>query len=128
MCGLALLSSLGVKAQTISWVIQPQYTSIEPYSEQLYKVKSGYQSGLIDKEGQLVVPVTADSITTMRNGHALSLKYTTDGRFKLIGITGTNGKSSLSNFLKQSLLLCNFKVKNVDCVNEPAFTCQRACV
>lgn len=86
MCGLVLLSSLGVKAQTVSWVIQPQYTSIEPYSDQLYKVKSGYQFGLIDKDGQLVVPVMADSITVMRNGHALSLKYTTDGRFKLIGI------------------------------------------
>ena len=39
-------------------------------------------------------------------------------RFKLIGITGTNGKSSLSNFLKQSLLLCNFKVKNMVCLKE----------
>lgn len=86
MSGLALLNCLGVNAQTVSWVIQPQYSSIESYSDQLYKVKSGYQSGLIDKNGQLVVPITADSITSMRNGHALALKYTTDGRFKLMGI------------------------------------------
>ena len=33
--------------------------------------------------------------------------------FKLIGVTGTNGKSSLSNFLKQCLLLNHFRVKNV---------------
>ena len=44
--------------------------------------------------------------------------YKFERKFKLIGITGTNGKSSLSNFLKQSLLLNNNKVKNVVCVKE----------
>lgn len=84
--GLAILSSLSVKAQTAHWVIRPQYSSISTYSDQLYKVKSGYMTGLMDKSGKLVVPVTADSITDMRNGHALALKYTSEGRFKLMGI------------------------------------------
>lgn len=38
--------------------------------------------------------------------------------FRLIGITGTNGKSTLSNFLKQSLKASGYRVKNVACVRE----------
>lgn len=38
--------------------------------------------------------------------------------FRLIGITGTNGKSTLSNFLKQALKQQNFRVKNIACVRE----------
>ena len=34
-------------------------------------------------------------------------------KFNLIGITGTNGKSSLSNFLKQSLRMLDYNAKNI---------------
>lgn len=44
--------------------------------------------------------------------------YNFKKNFKLIGITGTNGKSSLSNFIKQSLILANYKVKNVTTIKE----------
>lgn len=84
--GLMAFSCLGVFSQTVCWTIRPQYSSIETYSDQLYKVKSGYTSGLIDKTGQIIVPVSADSITDMRNGHSLVLKYTSDGRFKVSGV------------------------------------------
>ena len=33
-----------------------------------------------------------------------------------------------NNYIIMRYCFVNFKVKNVDCVNEPAFTCQRACV
>lgn len=39
-------------------------------------------------------------------------------QFKIIGITGTNGKSSLSNFLVQALNILNFKAKNISCVRD----------
>ena len=84
--GLAIGGCLGLSAQTASWLIQPQYSTIQPYSEQLFKVKNGYSTGLVDKSGKEVVPISADSITDMRNGHALTLKYTSDGRFKLMGV------------------------------------------
>lgn len=48
----------------------------------------------------------------------LNYFYSFKKKFKLIGITGTNGKSSLSNFLKQSLLLLDKKVRNITCTRE----------
>lgn len=43
--------------------------------------------------------------------------YSFKRKFKLIGITGTNGKSSLSNFLKQSLKK-KYKVRNITTIKE----------
>lgn len=48
--------------------------------------------------------------------------YSFKKKFKLIGITGTNGKSSLSNFIKQCLK-DKFKVRNITTVKEKDSYC-----
>ena len=35
----------GMNAQTAKWAIAPQYSSITPYGEDMYKVKIGKQVG-----------------------------------------------------------------------------------
>lgn len=61
-------------------------------------------------EGVYFVPDLKDKLLKF-----LYFFYQIKPKCKIIGITGTNGKSSLSDFLKQSLLLLKYKVKNVTC-------------
>lgn len=73
------------QAQTARWTIDPQYTSVAPYGKDMYKVKKGNFAGVLDKEGNVVVPVTADSITQMTENCALLLKYE-ENKYRLTGI------------------------------------------
>ena len=43
----------GMNAQTAKWAIAPQYSSITPYGEDMYKVKIGKQVGVVDKDGKI---------------------------------------------------------------------------
>ena len=47
----------GMNAQTAKWAIAPQYSSITPYGEDMYKVKIGKQVGVVDKDGKIIVGV-----------------------------------------------------------------------
>lgn len=89
LISLLLVISLGfpwvLRAQTAKWIIKPDYTSITPYSEGVYKVKKGYKSGLIGADGKVIVAATADSITNLTEGYALILNLS-GGKFKLNGI------------------------------------------
>ena len=78
------------KAQTARWVIKPQYTSITPFDAGLYKVKSGSSVGIVDNDGKIIVPIYADSITSMIDHCALVLQYTA-GKYKLKGILQDGG-------------------------------------
>ena len=49
----------GMNAQTAKWAIAPQYSSITPYGEDMYKVKIGKQVGVVDKDGKIIVGVYA---------------------------------------------------------------------
>ena len=75
----------GMNAQTAKWAIAPQYSSITPYGEDMYKVKIGKQVGVVDKDGKIIVGVYADSITNMVEDCSLVLRFV-DGKNKLVSI------------------------------------------
>lgn len=82
---LGILMPSALQAQTARWTIDPQYTSITLYGENMYKVKKYGFTGILNKEGNVIVPVTADSITRMTEDCALVLKYEED-KYRLTGI------------------------------------------
>ena len=76
---LAFLSCLTVcalplEAQTVRWAINPAYSSIEPMSETLMKVKEGRKSGIVSCSGEVLLMPVADSITSFVEGRALALR------------------------------------------------------
>ena len=82
---LGILMPSVLQAQTARWAIDPQYTSITLYGENMYKVKKYGFTGILNKEGNVIVPVTADSITQMTEDCALVLKYE-ENKYRLTGI------------------------------------------
>lgn len=79
------LCPLWLGAQTAQWMLKPQYSSITPYNEDLLKVKLYNKVGLVDREGNEVVAVSADSITPMAEGLGLVLQIEEE-LFRLTGI------------------------------------------
>lgn len=77
--------------QTAEWIRKPHYSSITPYAEGMLKVKLHSKAGIIDMEGNEIVPVSADSITSMTEGQGLVLKME-EGRYRLLGLVGKSGK------------------------------------
>lgn len=89
---LGLLFPIWLYAQTAQWKLHPHYTSITPYAEGLLKVKLHSKMGIVDMEGNEIVPATADSITNLSEGYGLILNVATNGKYRLSGIIDKTGK------------------------------------
>ena len=79
-----------VTAQTVKWALKPAYSSISYFSENLYLVKSGNKSGIVDSYGKFMIN-DADSITPYVEGHSLSLKKY-GNLWIVLGIMDESGK------------------------------------
>lgn len=89
------MSSLGMKAQVMEWVIKPIYKDIVPMGGDLYKVKgSNGKWGVynVAKEEQTIV-AEYDSITPLVDNRALILDKT---GLKLYGIVSESGSEVMS--------------------------------
>lgn len=80
-----------VCAQTVKWVIEPEYIHITSFDDGIYKVKKGSKVGLIDENGSVIVPVTADSITNPVEGYSLILGFGEE-KYRLNGVLGKDKK------------------------------------
>lgn len=87
--GLCL--SLSGQAQTARWQIKPDYQGIEPFAENIYKVKTYNDMSLINTSGETLL--TADSITYLTNGYALGLTSSGD-KYRITSIIDKNGKAT----------------------------------
>lgn len=88
ICGFIPFS---LKGQTARWLIKPQYTSISSYGDAMYKVKSGRYVGILGQDGNTIVPVNADSVTSLVEGCALVLQFEED-KYRLRGILHNDQK------------------------------------
>ena len=84
-----LCLSLSGQAQTARWQIKPEYQSIEPFAENIYKVKTYNDMSLISTSGETLIK--ADSITYLNNGYALAL-VSADDKYRLTSIIDKNGQ------------------------------------
>lgn len=89
-CCFCVMSSFGMKAQVMEWVIKPTYKDIVPMGGDLYKVKgSNGKWGVYNAaKGEQTIVAEYDSITPLVDERALILDKT---GLKLYGILSENG-------------------------------------
>lgn len=85
ICAVLTLSG---QAQTVHWLVRPQFLSITHFGNKLYKCNAYNYQALIDGRGKVLT--TADSITYVTNGYALALAQF-NGRYLLKGILNKDG-------------------------------------
>lgn len=85
VCAFLTLSGT---AQTVSWLSRPEYLSVMPFSNKLYKVSTYNYQAIVNGRGRTIT--TADSITFLTNGYALALAQFGD-RYLLKGIINREG-------------------------------------
>ena len=87
---LCLCLPLVGQAQSAHWAVSPDYQSITPFSDNLFKVKTALTTGVCDAEEKWVVSPSMDSITYLTNGYALAMTKSKD-RFRIIYVVRENG-------------------------------------
>lgn len=81
-------------SQTVNWAVKPIYSSIETITDNLYKIKSGNQCGIVDKQGKIIVNAEVDSITPFVEDNALLLD-SQGGKYKIRGIINRRGEVNI---------------------------------
>lgn len=85
VCAFLTLSG---SAQTVCWLSRPEFLSVMPFSNKLYKVNTYNYQAVVNGRGKTIT--TADSITFLTNGYALALAQFGD-RYLLKGIINREG-------------------------------------
>ena len=85
VCAFLTLSGT---AQTVCWLSRPDFLSVMPFGNKLFKVSTQNYQAIVNGRGRNVT--TADSITFLTNGYALSLAHFND-RYLLKGIINREG-------------------------------------
>lgn len=78
-----------VAAQTARWAVKPVYTSLVRYDERTFKIYSTNKVGLIDVQGNEVLPAAFDSLTNASGGYALALK-SVSGKYQIKAVIQTD--------------------------------------
>ena len=84
---IAFCCNSAVNAQIAKWLVRPDYDAIEMMDNGLLKVSLNGKIGLLNKDGEKVLPLEYDSITSFHEGKALLFNNN-----KLYGITDQYGK------------------------------------
>ena len=82
-----ILFSYNMVAQTVSWKIEPQYTSAEIWNENIIRVSDGSQYGLIRFDGTEILPCEYETIADYCEGYSIVLNSD-----KLVAIVDSKGK------------------------------------
>lgn len=112
------VSALPTSAQTIQWLVKPNYDTISHLGGSIFKCKTKDRVQLVDLEGNELLDFRADSVTDFNEGLALVLE---NGGKKIKGIikeTGTFTKADgefvvnqYSYFSEQLVSVCDFSGK-----------------
>lgn len=77
-------------AQTIQWLVKPNYDAISRLNSSVFKCKTGSRVQLVDSKGQELLSTPADSVTNYRENLALVLDKSGNG-FKIRGFVDESG-------------------------------------
>lgn len=93
----AMLLTMVAQAETVKWVIKPEYKKIVRYSEDLFKCqKDNGKYLLISTSGNPVMQEEFDSITDYAGGYALALKQS-GNRYQILGFVSEQASHSYQN-------------------------------
>lgn len=77
-------------AQTVDWLVLPQYSDIKYFGPQMYKVTKDGKVGLIAADGTNILPVEYDAINLFYEGRAVFANKSSLG-WKIMGVVSENG-------------------------------------
>lgn len=77
-------------AQTVDWLVLPQYSEIKYFGPQIYKVTKDNKVGLIGTDGTTLIPAEYDAISLFYEGRAVFVNKTSRG-WKIMGVVTDNG-------------------------------------
>jgi len=86
--GMAL--TLSVSAQTVQWLVKPNYDAISHLNNSIYKCKINGKTQLVDTKGKELLDSPTDSVTDFSGGFAFVLAKTSE-RFRIHGIIDETG-------------------------------------
>lgn len=108
-----------LSAQTVKWLLQPEYDTISHYSKDVFKCLKDNKIQLLDISGKALLPSEADSVTNYTEGFALVLNrrgtdYQLKGLFTedshdFIAIDGTFFATFYSHFSEGLLVVADEK-------------------
>lgn len=80
----------GAFAQTVDWLVLPQYSEIKYFGPQMYKVTKNSKVGLIGSDGTTIIPAEYDAINLFYEGRAVFVNKSSHG-WKIMGVVSDNG-------------------------------------
>lgn len=80
----------GAFAQTVDWLVLPQYSEIKYFGPQMYKVTKNSKVGLIGSDGTTIIPAEYDAISLFYEGRAVFVNKSAHG-WKIMGVVSDNG-------------------------------------
>lgn len=75
----ALTSNSPIMAISTEWLVAPQYDQMEMFTPNLYKIVSNGKTGLLARDGRVVLSPEYDLILDFYEGRAIFGNYTSDG-------------------------------------------------
>lgn len=81
---------VGAFAQTVDWLVLPQYSEIKYFGPQMYKVTKNSKVGLIGSDGTTILPAEYDAINLFYEGRAVFVNKSSHG-WKIMGVVSDNG-------------------------------------
>lgn len=86
---LALLQA-NVLAQSAEWLVAPEYTDINYFGPQMYKVTKENKVGIINTDGKILVKPSYDAISLFYEGRAIFVNRTSHG-WQVKGVLADDG-------------------------------------
>lgn len=77
-------------AQTVDWLVLPQYSEIKYFGPQMYKVTKNSKVGLVGSDGTTIIPAEYDAINLFYEGRAVFVNKSSHG-WKIMGVVSDNG-------------------------------------
>lgn len=87
---LLVTMATNVAAQSVDWLVTPQYSEIKYFGPQMYKVTKNGKVGIITTEGTTLVAPQYDAISLFYEGRAIFGNKTANG-WQLKGVITDNG-------------------------------------
>lgn len=91
LLALMVTSMMPVNAETVKWLIKPEYDNISYFSETVFKCKKDGKCQLIGMDGKELLPDAVDSVTCFSEGYALALDKVGE-RYKVRGFLSEAGQ------------------------------------
>ena len=80
-----------LSAQTIQWLVKPNYDNISHLNSTVFKCKTKGRVQLIDTKGQELLSFPADSVTNYSENKALVLEKLSSNQYRIKGIVNESG-------------------------------------